>query len=1470
MLSRFSLCLLIGCLCALGSDANGQSPPSSSPRELFVQLDENQDGLLSKSELRKWRGSGDQLGQAPNRAGNLAAKLLPAFDDNGDEALSLAEFLSSPFGYPAVDWFAIRRDLDADGFLNLAEFAPPETLKETALAADIFQRLDRDHDGRLSPVEMEFQIEERRLTPSRLFALRDRNSDGLLTLGEAFSPIRSDLETQPRILIPRHAELFQIADSNADQQISQEEWQAEPGLYQAVTLEVLLARKQAPFFQQRDHDHNGLVSKSEWLDEQPENQRAVLSRDFVVCDFNRDGQLSFLEFACLPSLTAAYERPALVDPVVEHVEQRIAELRSALKSRDDAATVQAVGETAPRMWSWLTPEAVTNWDRDGSATLSQRELRRGIESLYGIRDEQGRSLRRHTGQVFDRRTCFYFDADKNGSLSRSEFLAKYWKRGAEADADFNAGDLDHDGNLQMNELEAGSLFWLDTQREFARFDVDLDGQLSSVELTKQAYPHEREVISQLLPAFDTDADDRLSFREFRLTPLANPVLDYNRQYWDADQDGRLTLREYHPSVDASFLALSELFFGRLDRDHNGSLELSEMTFRSTPKSLAPDEQFAKLDANGDRQLTVDELLAWHGLLPPQALRQRLVVFDLNQDRQLNLDEFRTVPGFVSIEQRAALELMKLTKTQAQVESVLSRLPVPVNNKDITTKWSGKLPVGIPLEAALWDRNQNQQIDVDEARLGLETAYGLRRGDGAIARWANGTAFNDSFFVSLDRDDDELIERKEFVAEYKGGSRPAGELFDLADQNHDDRLSRAEADAAELFRSDLPNQFLKLDQNGDSVLSIQELQQAPSWQQPLATRLLPGFDQNQDGGLSLGEYLDSPFGHPLFNWFTPRVDRNGDGFLDLAEFTPNGTLTCTALAGEFFRKLDQNHDERLSLHEVDMTVDEQRLPPHRLIGLRDRNGDGLLSVIELYSALGKELPEQSQVLVPRHQRLFEESDKNGDRLLSVAELESQPELIAVAELEGTLRNRVWPSFLRRDRDQDGHLDLVEWLAGQPETALAAFQQEFGICDFDRNGNLSFIEFACMPSLWPLQQRPMVVDPIENEVQSLLNLAQNADTQSAGLTPARLLKLTALELGDLNELDLLAWDDDKDGLLQTGEIRSHLEVLYGLKMPSGSRLRRANGQVFDARTFRYADTNHDNRLVKGEFLARYWKTGSEADADFARTDINGDGELSLAELLTGEPFWIETQSEFRRFDQNQDALLTAEELHRHARRHERQTVQWIFPAFDLNRDGSLTFSEFRSTPLANPLQDDNIARWDLDHNGSLSRQEFETAKAPLHRGLSQMFFRRLDANRDQALTMDEFRFEINPRRARPDVLFDRLDANNDGILALEELLERERPTDNRDWAKRKFERRSLNLTDAFARTDSDRNQQINRDEFLAVGTPLQSVARGTPETAPDLRAAGVSKSGTIGINWRLTSFVCANLVIAVGLGWWYFRR
>ncbi len=1359
------------------------------------------------------------------------------------------------------------------------------------------------------------------------FASVDTDGDGRITLSE-YRSYRSD---------PAARLGFFRADADEDGALSEDEWRRH------ARDEPVPARR---LFRGYDADGDERLSENEWLAPQPTESRAEFVRTLKVFDFDADGSLSYEEFAAVPGVAGEHERGAVPDPI-EALAQRVArgvlnEVRAPVPADAWPAIVErhlAVG---------IAAEAAL-WDRDGDGRIDLDEIRAGIDLAYGVNRAPGVRARDAVGRVWNANYFRSLDADGDGVWSEEEFLSRHPAEPEQAKRQFIAADLDLDGRLDPAEVDKARLSHSDIAIQFLLWDSDRDSLISERELSDNARSWDRNVAVHLLPAFDADGDGHLSLSEFRGTPLGNPLANWNSVRKDANGDGRLDRSEFLASDGLALSGLAAYFFDKFDQDKNGFLDFDEFEFDVDPVH-APDRTlfealdrdrdgvltlaetfsypdpgiaagepllppyrriFSDADADSDGRLARDEFLAagalrravvherwlWRTVLPGfhkadadrdgrvslaeltagtpadrhPTLRRDFAVFDDDGSGGLDFTEYACMPAVVQASRRGPVPDPVVDRARDELIQAVEIFRVRDGSHPLRRGEWDKATVGRWFSPYFteFDRDRDDAVSPEELRAGLEVSFGLRTEDGVELRRDSGHVVNwHTLFHVWDGNGDLRISKEEFVPRFWRGPEDAKRQFTLTDVDQDGFLSPDELAASDFGWVDVIGRFLSPDENLDGTLDPAELERGlTSWERPYLDHLFRGYDMDSDSRLTLEEFRATPPANPVLDWRPRPKDEDGDGFLRLAEFHPVDGLRFLGLSKVFFDRLDRDGSGFLDLSELDFDVDLGRSSSQVVFQALDRNRDGTLTLAETRESLdGSDDPPEPST--SRLRRPFLENDRDGDGALDLGEFTDATSLHAALRAERWRRRVSRPKFLRRDADGDGFVSRDEWLAERPGEEKSEAGYEFVLCDFDGDGRLSFDEFSCPPSVAPADRRGPVPDPVADRVDDLVRrIAQPGS--------ATVHERVADVVGAVSPRDVRDWDSDGDGTPTEQEIRRGVEVLYGVRHPDGTRLRRETGQVFELRTFRAYDRNSDGVLTRAEFAERYWAGREKAEAVFAAADADRDGRLPVRELAGGDVLWADCLSLFRRFDADRNGTLDPRELSAQARPWEAAYAVTAFPAFDADGDGVLSFREFRETPLGNPLADWNSRRADKDHDGQLSLDEFHDGKSLALKGLSSLFLSRLDRDSDGELSVRELEFAVDLRRVPGGVAFTVLDIDGDARLTLAEAFPAAFSPPKDAAARRRHEERMMRVEDAFRVADRDRSGDLSLEEFAAPGALIADVVAGrdSPRRV-SARTGGrdAAKRGTVSAgppsntwSWSSISLIVFDVLLLSGLIW-----
>lgn len=358
-------------------------------------------------------------------------------------------------------------------------------------------------------------------------------------------------------------------------------------------------------------------------------------------------------------------------------------------------------------------------------------------------------------------------------------------------------------------------------------------------------------------------------------------------------------------------------------------------------------EFRACDANGDGVLTEAEYLKRVGREQPVLLRE-FKVFDIDRDGKMTQAEFVTVPvgqadelrgkladPVVLLSERAMARLAKEWKAwDKNGDDSLSAEEFKAG--DVSAQVCGLEATGF----VDWDLNRDRLVSRQEAARVLDIAFGVRTPEGHLLREPTGRVVDWRLFRTFTPDAEGFVKIEVYT-------RSLGPLEDAAkqrwiettDRNRDGKLDFAEFAKSD-HRTDPVSTFLQLDADLNGRLTPKELETLTADQQAIAACMFPGFDDDRDGGLSLREYQLTPLANFLATWQAAH-DADDDGLLQPAEFRFHPGVALAALSAEYFRRLDVNQDQSLTLAEFPFTT--SHLPPNEI---RVRFADGRVLAITI--------------------------------------------------------------------------------------------------------------------------------------------------------------------------------------------------------------------------------------------------------------------------------------------------------------------------------------------------------------------------------------------------------------------------------------------------------------------------------------------------------------------------------------------
>ncbi len=389
-----------------------------------------------------------------------------------------------------------------------------------------------------------------------------------------------------------------------------------------------------------------------------------------------------------------------------------------------------------------------------------------------------------------------------------------------------------------------------------------------------------------------------------------------------------------------------------------------------------------------------------------------------------------------------------------------------------------------------------------------------------------------------------------------------------------------------------------------------------------------------------------------------------------------------------------------------------------------------------------------------------------------------------------------AFRTRDADGDGSLTSVEF-AGGGSASTEILQRDFIVFDSNNNGLLSQAEFLTIPAFTPEDQLSPISDPVvllsEAGLAELKSHWAEWDLNGDGLLSGAEFKPSAI--GDcipgLDTILIEHWDFNKDNKVSLDEASLFLDVAYGVRVETGERLRSMIGSVVDWGFFRVLDPDGDGRIQRAEYLQAM--NGAASAEEWYRDLVKDGGDsFGIAEFAASN-HQTNPVALFLQCDADLNGRVSPDEL---------APVPWgpqdrkWLPGFDDDFDGAYSLREFMLIPHVNLLASWHAAH-DVNQDGALSRDEFQFMPPPALAALTAEYFRRLDTDQDQQITLSEWPFQTN----HPDAKFVQIDSNSDGELSDAEFMAEGTLPVNR-------------LQRDFIVFDADSNGRMSREEFLTI--------------------------------------------------------
>ena len=329
------------------------------------------------------------------------------------------------------------------------------------------------------------------------------------------------------------------------------------------------------------------------------------------------------------------------------------------------------------------------------------------------------------------------------------------------------------------------------------------------------------------------------------------------------------------------------------------------------------EKFGKVDRDGDKQLSIAEVQAWYGAAQAAVALRDFDLVDRNADGQLSIEEFWTIPIHPLGERGPLPDPMKEVVDQfvGVLDGLLDdwdqkpdrMIPVAEFLAAFTKTLNEPLTGRMQQEA---DPNLDRKVSRAEARRFVEIQAGVRRSDGKLLRHPDGRVVLQFVFDYADQNRDDRLTRDEQFTRWFSGP-DAERLFNESDADQDGFVTWDEWSKTRC--QDPIWDFRRMDINLDGQVEPAELLAGtPDWCSISAKVAFPAFDRDRSGKLSLDEFRLTFLENPVARWHEMVVDSDEDGLISRKEFAYGGAFPVMRFV--YFEMFDANRDGLLDPKE----------------------------------------------------------------------------------------------------------------------------------------------------------------------------------------------------------------------------------------------------------------------------------------------------------------------------------------------------------------------------------------------------------------------------------------------------------------------------------------------------------------------------------------------------------------------------
>merc|ERR1719297_764513 len=891
-----------------------------------------------------------------------------------------------------------------------------------------------------------------------------------------------------------------------------------------------------------------------------------------------------------------------------------------------------------------------------------------------------------------------------------------------------------------------------------------------------------------------------------------------------------------------------------------------MTFGSVSDARAA---FQRFDINGDGVMDREEMRQMMNFASGKKVSDGEVdalfrAGDLDGDGQVDMHEFIRLM-FPSCSE-ALTKLQKTYPSLNEVKAAFRKFDSDgdghITKQELTGVMRGCSSTEVEAVFALGDRDQSGGIDYQEF------IAMMIPNSGTILKKISSQIGNEEQVVQefkrIDANGDGAISRPELKSGLKLSDQEVEVVFALGDVDQDNEISLAEfvrlmCPAAEsglnkfrnCFRNiqELIGAFKRFDENCDGSLSPQELVAGAktvglNLSSSEVKAIFTLADTNNDGEVNYTEFISALY--PVasdglaklrnalkdiscIRQAFKRFDADGDGEISIQELKSGAASMGKFSDGEMsavFAIGDVDNDGKISFSEFAKMVIPSANEKISLLKKKmgsandvaaafkkfDVNNDGKISNQELENGLkstGLKFTTQEVGVI------FAVADLDGDNEISLVEFEH---LLGTGVSFGRIED-VKAAFFRFDKDNDGSIDREELKAMMEATgrncSASEIESLFKKGDVDGDGRIDLQEFiklmfpAATDTLTKLQKSYRNINDIKTAFRKW-------DSDGDGHI-SRLELRNVMSSFSESEVDTVfaLGDMDKSGGIDYQEFIS-------LLVPGASQtVQKLSSQfksVADIKAaFKRLDANGDGQICRDEMRNGMRLGDADLDVVFALGDLDGDGEISLAEFIRvmspstatalarfRNAFMTieDVVSAFRIIDSNNDGSLSKAELesgmNSFGKKFTGKEIESVFALADVNSDGEINYGEFVS--LMFPAASSALAKF---------RKANRTLKN------AKDAFERFDVDGDGEICYDELVAGLGGEYTANeiDAIFAMGDTDQDGKISFLEfskiMLPACQESLNKFW---KCFASVSSVREAFRKFDTDGDSQISRQEVM----------------------------------------------------------